>query len=255
MLLLPVRFSQAKTIGKMASERSTDTLFMAGSANFERTAMPSVAQIRRKIDWRLIPFLAWLYLLSFLDRVNLGNVHAVVNAKIGLSEYEYGYAVGVFFVGYVMCEVPSNIMLRKTSPSRWIARILLTWGILSTAMAFATSFTSLIVVRYAFIKPVWLIQDFYWDAQKQDSFLESSIILRYGTRRRNEQRVWHCFIRQRPSPVRLADYWRMQFYRPWTALAGCTTINGYSSLKACHPSCSRSSLGTIYRMNQQLPRS
>lgn len=82
----------------------------------------------RKIDWRLIPFLALLYLLSFLDRTNIGNARLdTLEADLGMSGLQYNHALAVFFPFYVAAEVPSNMAMKRLRPSIWIPIIMLAW--------------------------------------------------------------------------------------------------------------------------------
>jgi len=104
-------------------------------------------KILKKIDLHLIPLLIFLYLLSFLDRVNVGNVHAAIKKYNNINEYQFAAIIGIFFVGYILFEVPSNLLLKKAKPSRWIARIMVSWGIISTCMAWAQSFLSILICR------------------------------------------------------------------------------------------------------------
>lgn len=89
-----------------------------------------------KIIWRLIPFLVLCYFVAFLDRVNVGFAKLHMNSALGLSEAVYGLGAGLFFIGYFFFEVPSNILLERFGARRWIARIMITWGIVSCAFAF-----------------------------------------------------------------------------------------------------------------------
>ena len=82
------------------------------------------AALVSKITWRLIPFIAWLYMLSFLDRVNLANVHGTLLVDLHLNETDYSYAVSIFFLGYCTFEIPSNLVMQRVQPRIWIARIL-----------------------------------------------------------------------------------------------------------------------------------
>lgn len=102
----------------------------------------------RKIAWRLIPFLGALYFFAFLDRVNVGFAALTMNADLGLSSAVFGIGAGIFFLGYVAFEVPSNILLERFGARIWIARIMLTWGVLSAAMAFVQGPTSFYTVRF-----------------------------------------------------------------------------------------------------------
>jgi len=102
----------------------------------------------RKIFWRLIPLLMVLYIISYIDRINVGFAALTMNADIGLSAYAYGLGAGIFFIGYCLFEVPSNLFLMRFGARRWIARILFTWGILSCAMALVQGQTSFLVIRF-----------------------------------------------------------------------------------------------------------
>eukprot|EP01102_Stenamoeba_stenopodia_P005276 TRINITY_DN15843_c0_g1_i1.p1 TRINITY_DN15843_c0_g1~~TRINITY_DN15843_c0_g1_i1.p1 ORF type:complete len:517 (-),score=100.51 TRINITY_DN15843_c0_g1_i1:94-1644(-) len=104
-------------------------------------------RVMNKVSWRLLPFLSFLYLLSFLDRVNMGNVHASFLKDNGFDEDDYSNGVGIFFLGYVLFEIPSNLLLKKFPPSIWISRIMVTWGIASTCMMFVHTIPALLITR------------------------------------------------------------------------------------------------------------
>ena len=91
--------------------------------------------VLRKATLRLVPFLGLLYIISFLDRVNVGYAALTMNADIGLSASAFGLGAGIFFIGYFLFEVPSNLILQRVGARIWIARILVTWGVISIAMA------------------------------------------------------------------------------------------------------------------------
>ncbi|WP_447752409.1 MFS transporter [Sphingopyxis fribergensis] len=97
---------------------------------------------------RLIPFMALLYFISFLDRVNVGFAALTMNKDIGLSASAYGFGAGIFFIGYFLFEVPSNLIMRRVGARIWIARIMISWGILSAATAFVTGPVSFWIVRF-----------------------------------------------------------------------------------------------------------
>jgi len=107
----------------------------------ERTTMA-------RVTWRLLPFLLLLYIISWLDRVNVGFAKLQLNADLGFSETIYGIGAGIFFVGYGLCEVPSNLLLVRYGARIWIARIMITWGFISAAMMFVESTTSFYVLRF-----------------------------------------------------------------------------------------------------------
>jgi MFS family permease len=103
----------------------------------------------RRAGKRLVPLLMLMYFVNYLDRVNIGFAGPNgMNEELGLSATLFGIAAGVFFIGYLLLEVPSNLMLHRFGARRWIARILVTWGIVATAMAFAPNATVLIVLRF-----------------------------------------------------------------------------------------------------------
>ena len=103
----------------------------------------------RRAGRRLVPLLILLYFVNYLDRVNIGFAGPNgMNAELGLSATLFGVAAGVFFIGYLLLEVPSNLMLHRFGARRWIARILVTWGIVATIMAFVPNATWLIVLRF-----------------------------------------------------------------------------------------------------------
>jgi D-galactonate transporter len=89
-----------------------------------------------KVSMRLVPFLIVCYFVAYLDRVNVGFAALTMNKDLGLSQTAFGFGAGVFFLAYFIFEVPSNLLLEKFGARKWIARIMLSWGILSGAMAF-----------------------------------------------------------------------------------------------------------------------
>src|ERR1035438_5217862 len=92
-------------------------------------------KVMNKIFWRLTPIMVFLYIVSYLDRVNVGFAALTMNKDIGLSPYMYGLGAGIFFWGYFIFEIPSNLIMAKVGARIWIARILFTWGIVAVAMA------------------------------------------------------------------------------------------------------------------------
>lgn len=102
----------------------------------------------RKAARRLIPFLCLLYFVAFLDRVNVGFAALTMNQDLGLSASAYGLGAGIFFLGYFLFEVPSNLLLKRFGARRWIARIMLTWGVISILMAFVTGPVSFWILRF-----------------------------------------------------------------------------------------------------------
>src|SRR6266480_6955955 len=100
-----------------------------------------------KVSARLIPFLILCYFVAYLDRVNVGFAALTMNRDLGLSASTYGFGAGIFFLAYFLFEVPSNLFLERVGARKWIARIMVSWGLISGATAFITGETSFYVVR------------------------------------------------------------------------------------------------------------
>ncbi|WP_132252087.1 MFS transporter [Methylobacterium segetis] len=104
--------------------------------------------VSRKVLWRLVPFLMLCYFAAFLDRVNVGFAALTMNRDLGLSAAVYGLGAGIFVLGYFLFEVPSNIILEKVGARRWIARIMITWSLVSGCTAFVAGEWSFYLVRF-----------------------------------------------------------------------------------------------------------
>jgi D-galactonate transporter len=104
--------------------------------------------VYRKVSWRLIPLLFLCYIVAYLDRVNVGFAKLQMQDALQFSEAVYGLGAGIFFVGYFLFEVPSNVVLHKVGARRWIARIMVTWGLLSAATMFVNSPMTFYVIRF-----------------------------------------------------------------------------------------------------------
>jgi MFS transporter, ACS family, tartrate transporter len=102
-----------------------------------------------RLRWRLVPYLLLLYVIAWFDRVNIGFAALQMNADLGFSATVYGLGAGIFFAGYALFEVPSNLILARVGARRWIARIMVTWGILSVAMMFVEGKWSFYALRFA----------------------------------------------------------------------------------------------------------
>lgn len=102
----------------------------------------------RKISWRLLPFLFLLYIVAWLDRVNVGFAALQMNADLHFSELTFGFGSGVFFLGYCLFEVPSNLALARVGARVWIARIMITWGTISTSMMFVRTPLAFCILRF-----------------------------------------------------------------------------------------------------------
>ena len=103
----------------------------------------------RKLQIRLLPFLFALFLVAFIDRINLGFAALTMNRELAVTSQQYGFAAGIFFWGYFLFEVPSNLILHKIGARVWIARILISWGTVATLTGFVQSAHQLYIARFA----------------------------------------------------------------------------------------------------------
>lgn len=109
---------------------------------------PDDRKLLKKLDRHLIPTMTLLYLLSYLDRVNIGQAKLDgLMESIHLTSAQYNACLSVFFVTYVAFEIPSNLILKRLRPSRWIPLIMITWGIIMTLMGLVNSYGSLLACR------------------------------------------------------------------------------------------------------------
>jgi len=148
---------------------------IAASANTKSELETSTI---RAISWRLIPFLVLAYFLSYLDRVNLGFAALTMNKELNFSPTVFSWGAGIFFIGYFLFEVPSNLALEKFGASRWIARIMITWGIISALMAVVSGVWSFYGVRFllgvaeaGFFPGIILYLSYWYPAEYRARFL------------------------------------------------------------------------------------
>ncbi|MCE4225569.1 MFS transporter [Methylobacterium sp. C25] len=102
----------------------------------------------RRVTWRLVPFLCVLYTIAFIDRINVGFAALTMSKDLGLTPTMFGFGAGLFFIAYFLFEVPSNLMLDKVGARRWIARVMITWGIISMGFAFISSANQFYLLRF-----------------------------------------------------------------------------------------------------------
>jgi len=157
---------------------ATTTIASTGAARSE-LEMSTI----RAISWRLIPFLVLAYFFSYLDRVNLGFAALTMNAELKFSPTVFAWGAGIFFIGYFIFEVPSNLALEKFGASRWIARIMVTWGIISALMATVSGETSFYVLRFllgvaeaGFFPGIILYLTYWYPAEYRARFLAAFAI-------------------------------------------------------------------------------
>ena len=112
------------------------------------TRQTQLNAVYRKVSWRLLPFLLLCYFFAYLDRVNIGFAKLQMQQELDFSDAVYGMAAGIFFLGYVMFEIPSNLLLEKVGARKTITRIMILWGITSMAMLFVNSPVVFYVLRF-----------------------------------------------------------------------------------------------------------
>lgn len=106
------------------------------------------AVVVRSLTWRLVPFLFLLYIVAYLDRINLGFAALQMQQQLGFTDAVYGFGAGVFFAGYFLFQVPSNLVLERVGARRWIALLMILWGIISASMSLVTSVRSFYTLRF-----------------------------------------------------------------------------------------------------------
>jgi sugar phosphate permease len=105
-------------------------------------------QVYRKLNRRLLPFLSCLYIIAYIDRVNIGFAKLTMSEQLGFSDSIYGLGAGIFFIGYFLFEIPSNLILHRVGAKIWIARIMVVWGLLAAAMVFVSTPMQFYILRF-----------------------------------------------------------------------------------------------------------
>jgi D-galactonate transporter len=118
------------------------------STTLDPNTRTSEDAVFRKVTLRIVPFLMLCYVVSYLDRVNVGFAKLQMSAELGFSEAAFGLGAGLFFIGYFLFEVPSNLLLQKVGARVWIARIMVTWGLISGASMFVQNETAFYIQRF-----------------------------------------------------------------------------------------------------------
>jgi ACS family tartrate transporter-like MFS transporter len=118
--------------------------FMAAQQDLPTVERRTIA----RVSWRLLPLVAVAYCVAYIDRTNIAVAALTMNKDLGFSAYIYGWGAGIFFFSYFLFEIPSNLILERAGARLWIARIMITWGIISGLTAFVTGPTSFLVVRF-----------------------------------------------------------------------------------------------------------
>ncbi len=146
-------------------------------------ADPRRAPLYRKITWRLLPFLLLCYVFAYLDRINIGFAKLQMQQDIGISDAVYGLGAGIFFLGYVMFEVPSNLLLTRIGARRTISRIMVLWGLTSASMLFVQGEWSFYVLRFmlgvfeAGFAPGMIFYLTYWYSQSRMAGVMAVVML------------------------------------------------------------------------------
>jgi ACS family tartrate transporter-like MFS transporter len=141
--------------------------------NIEALAEPVGVRTIQKLRFRILPYLLLLYVIAYLDRINIGFAALTMNKELAISSQQFGMLVGIFFFGYFLFEIPSNLLLHKFGARVWIARILLTWGIVAMLTGFVHSVHQLYVVRFllglaeAGYSPGIILYLTYWFPQRE----------------------------------------------------------------------------------------
>ena len=106
------------------------------------------AAVIARLIWRLVPFLFLLYIVNYLDRINVGFAALQMQGQLHFSDTVYGLGAGMFFAGYLIFQVPSNLVLKRAGARRWLSSLMIAWGIVSASMGFVTTPRSFYVLRF-----------------------------------------------------------------------------------------------------------
>lgn len=161
-----------------------------------------------RITWRLMPLLLVCYLFAHLDRINIGFAKMQMSADLGFSDTVYGLGAGLFFIAYALFGVPSNLALERIGPRRWIATLMVVWGLLSTGMMWVQDATG------------------FWP--KRAFSLASSWCSTAGTLRGGARKSPRCSPLPCPSPGWSGGRCPAVSSRPFTTRAACAAGNGCS---------------------------
>ncbi|KAH8551949.1 major facilitator superfamily domain-containing protein [Umbelopsis sp. PMI_123] len=131
------------TTETIVSEKDSENALYANYPNVDEK------KLLRKMDLIILPTLGFCQVFNFLDRINISNAKiAGLTTQLGLNNYQFGWVLSIFFFGYIICEIPSNIIMKKVRPSRWIPTIMVTWGVIVMSMAACTNYAGLLVCRF-----------------------------------------------------------------------------------------------------------
>ena len=128
--------------------QETHSLKPSVAPSITSTAEAPEDSVYRKVFWRIVPFLMLCYVVAYLDRVNVGFAKLQMGQDLGFSETIFGLGAGIFFAGYFLFELPSNLLMHKIGAKIWIARIMITWGLISAAFVFVSTPTEFYFMRF-----------------------------------------------------------------------------------------------------------
>src|SRR3981081_1722759 len=128
--------------------KTTATEKKAFASSLSGSVATLALRTRRHVAWRLLPFVFLLYIVNYIDRVNVSFANLRMSADLGFSDGVYGLGVGVFYIGYVLFEIPGAVIVERWSARKWIARIMVSWGLVSVATGFVHTAGQFYVIRF-----------------------------------------------------------------------------------------------------------
>jgi MFS family permease len=189
----------------------------------------------RKAAWRLIPFLILCFVTAVLDRVNVGIAALTMNKELGLTAEMFGFGAGIFFFGYFIFEVPSNLILERVGARRWIARIMISWGVISASFAFVPSISATFQdMGFSFFDNArtFYLMRFIFGAAEAGFFPGIILYLTYWFTADERARCCGVFMTARylwSSEPRYQDLFSIRSTARWALVGG----NGCSLSRAC----------------------
>ena len=130
------------------SDHANQQTIAAYAAHPDGPASGPLASAIDKVKWRILPLFVIMFIANYIDRVNIGFVRSHLATDLGIGSAAFGLGAGLFFIGYAIFEVPSNMLLQKFGAKAWLTRIMLTWGVVATSMAFVHNETSFYILRF-----------------------------------------------------------------------------------------------------------
>ena len=138
----------SQTLGTLRATRPSDGADVRAAATLPDADYQASERTLAKAFRRILPFIFACYVISYLDRTNVGFAALTMNKDLGLTAEQFGFGAGLFFIGYFLFEIPSNLIMQKVGARIWIARIMITWGLFSMATAFVVGPKSFAAARF-----------------------------------------------------------------------------------------------------------